>query len=236
MFPIRDLNPTRGFAFVTIALILVNVAVFFFWQPFGQGSEAEVEFLYERAAIACEISEGRPLTVDDLSAGTCIEGSGGEQFFPDKNVWLAVMTSLFLHANLVHLLGNMWFLWIFGDNVEHRLNSLLFLVVYLLAGALATAGFVLLRPGEVIPLIGASGAVAGVLGAYLVFFPSRRVLAAAGLILLPVPAVIFIGLWFVAQFFVGDTGVAWEAHVAGLIAAAVLALATRPFLGSARLR
>ena len=218
-----------------IALILVNVAVFFFWQPFGRGAEAEIEFLYERAAIACELSEGRPITFDDLSSGNCTDGDG-EQFFPAKNVWLAVVTSLFLHANLVHLMGNIWFLWIFGDNVEHRLNSVVFLLGYLLAGVLATVGFVLVRPDEVVPLIGASGAVAGVLGAYLVFFPTRTVLAFAGFFLLPVPAVLFIGLWFVGQFFVGDTGVAWEAHVAGLLAGAALAAAAKPLIGRERLR
>jgi len=230
VFPIRDLNPTHRTTYLTVALIVANVLVFVFWQPFGQGAAAEAEFLYQRAAISCELTEGRPLTFGEANTAQCVSGGLGETAFPDKNVWLAVFTSLFLHANLVHLLGNMWFLWIFGDNVEDRFGHVLYLLLYLGAGIVGTVGFVLLRPHETVPLVGASGAIAGVLGAYLVMFPFRPVLAFAGFFLLPVPALLFIGLWFVAQFAVGDTNVAWEAHVAGFLAGAAAALLLRPFM------
>lgn len=236
MFPVRDLNPTHSATVLTIALIVANVLVFFLWQPFGQGPEAEAEFLYQRAAIACELTEGRPITFGEANTDQCVSGGLGETAFPDKNVWLAALTSLFLHANIVHLLGNMWFLWIFGDNVEDRFGHLGYLLLYVGAGIAATAGFVFLRPAETVPLIGASGAIAGVLGAYLVMFPTRPVLAFAGFFLLPVPAVLFIGLWFVGQFAVVDTGIAWEAHVAGFLAGAAVALLARPFLTPSRPR
>jgi membrane associated rhomboid family serine protease len=230
VFPIRDLNPTHGYTYLTLLIIVANLAVFFLWQPFGQGAEAEVEFLYRQAIVACELIEQRPLTLVELASGNCLQSPAGAAIFPDKNVWLAVLTSMFLHANLIHLAGNMWFLWIFGDNVEDRFGHLGFLAVYFLAGIAGTVGFVLSRPTEVTPLIGASGAVAGVLGAYLVLFPWRPVLAFAGFFLLPVPAALFIGLWVVGQFLVVDASVAWEAHVYGFAAGVVLAIALRPFL------
>lgn len=231
MFPIRDLNPTRSTAFLTLLLILANVAVFFFWQPFGAGVQAETEFLYRQAAIACELVQGRPLTWDELTLGRCLAEPATVSVFPEKQVWLAVLTSLFLHANLLHLAGNMWFLWIFGDNVEDEVGRLAYLLSYLAAGIAGTVGFVLMRPEEVVPLIGASGAVAGVLGAYFVLHPFRPVLALAGFFVLPVPAVLFIGLWVLAQFLVVDPGVAWEAHVFGFAAGVLLAL---PFRGRSR--
>lgn len=234
MFPIRDLNPTRTTAVVTFLLIAANVVVFFFWQPFGQGFDAELQFLYRRAAVACELVRGRPLTIGELAANTCQAEAVGGTLFPDKNVWLAIPTSMFLHANLVHLLGNMWFLWIFGDNVEEHFGRMLFVLVYVLSGIAGTLGFVFLRPDEVTPLIGASGAIAGVLGAYLVLYPLRPVLAFAGFFLLPVPALLFIGLWVGAQFLVTDPGVAWEAHVFGFAAGAALTLVLRSLGGGVR--
>ena len=213
---------------------MVNVAIFFFWQPFGASPEEGQEFLYRRAAVPCELMEQRPLTVDDLVTGECQEAPGSQTFFPEKNVWLSVLTSLFLHASVIHLLGNMWFLWIFGDNVEDRFGHVLFVAIYLLSGIAGTAGFVLGRPEEVMPLIGASGAIAGVLGAYLVAYPFRLVLAVAGFFLLPVPAVVFIGLWVIAQFLVVDSSVAWEAHVYGFAAGVLLVLLLSPLVPSGR--
>jgi len=236
MFPIRDINPTHKAIFLTLGVIVVNIAVFFLWQPFGQGLEAELEFLYRRAAIACELVQGRPLSVGELDAGQCASQAVGGTFFPEKNIWLSAFTSMFLHGNLLHLAGNMWFLWIFGDNVEDHFGHLLFAFIYVLAGLVGTLGFVALRPEEVTPLIGASGAIAGVLGAYLVLYPLRPVLAFAGFFLLPVPAILFIGLWFFGQFLVIDPGVAWEAHVFGFLAGVALTLVLRPLGRGAKRR
>jgi len=206
----------------------VNIAVFFFWQPFGAGALAEIEFLYQRAAIPCELMQGRPITGIEVAVERCVEQPSTAALYPAKNVWLAVLTSMFLHANIVHLAGNMWFLWIFGDNVEDRFGRLLFIGIFVAAGVAGTVWFAGSRPTETVPIIGASGAIAGVLGAYLVLFPMRPVLSLLGFFLIPVPAALFIGLWFLGQFVIVDPGVAWEAHVGGFVAGVLLAWLLRP--------
>lgn len=233
MFPLRDLSASRGPAIVTIALIAASVIAFFAWQPHGD-RDAEAAFLYRRAAVACEVIARVPIAQRDLAAGRCVSKSvpaspsaGGSPLFPTKQIALSVLVSMFLHGGLIHLLGNMWFLWIFGDNVEEAFGRLGYLLLYGLAGVGATLGFSVLHPDSVEPLIGASGAIAGVLGAYLVLFPRGWVLAAWFLGIVPVPSVIFLGLWFVGQFGVAIPGVAWEAHVAGFLIGAGVALLFR---------
>jgi len=226
VFPLRDLSPTRGSALVTIALIAINVVVFLAWQPHTGGQRAEVEFLYQRAAVACEVTHFRPLSERDLLQGECAAESG-PAIFPGKQIPLSIVVSMFLHGGLLHLLGNMWFLWIFGDNVEEAFGHLAYLLLYLVAGIGATIGFALMHADSVDPLVGASGAIAGVLGAYLVLFPRGWVLALWFLGVVPVPAVLFLGLWFLGQFGVATPGVAWEAHVAGFLIGAAVSLVFR---------
>lgn len=213
MFPLRDLNPTRTAPLVTGALIALNVAIFFLWQP-RTGTAEEAEFFYANAAIACELTTGEPLSIREFQTGICIDG-GGQQIFPDKHVLASAPVSMFLHGGLLHLLGNMWFLWIFGNNIEEAYGRAGYLAMYLLAGIVATAGFVLSNQNETVPLVGASGAIAGILGSYLVLYPSRYVLSLIFIVIVPVPAAIFLGLWFLGQFMIGDAGVAWESHVTG---------------------
>jgi membrane associated rhomboid family serine protease len=227
LFPIRDVNPTRIRPLVTITIIAVNLAVFFLWQP--QGDElAATSFAYERAAIACEMTTGEPLSEAEIVADECIEG--GEAFFPGKRVFLAGLVSMFLHGGIFHLLSNMWFLWVFGNNVEEAFGSLPYLLFYLVGGVAATAAFVLSNPESTIPLVGASGAIAAVLGAYLVLFPTHRVLTWIVIIFAPVPAVVFLGIWFFSQFGLPLEGVAWEAHVGGFIAGVLITLPLRSVL------
>lgn len=225
MFPIRDLNPTRVFPYVTLLLIVVNGLVYFFWQPHGGPDEAE--FMYRHAAIACEVTTGHPLTADEYQLDVCRQDPVAEAFFPNKSIEVSVFVSMFLHGSLFHLLGNMWFLWLFGNNIEEAYGAIRFLVVYLLAGLLAAIGFIALNPDGLTPLIGASGAIAGVLGSYLVLFPRRWVISFVVITLLPIPAVVFLGLWFLMQFAVSDPGVAWEAHVIGFLVGAGLTLLFR---------
>ncbi len=229
MFPLRDINPARITPVLTIAIIAVNVAVFFFVQP-SPGSDDEVEFLFERAAIACELTSGRPISFEELETGSCAGAEAGDPVFPDKNIFMAAFVTMFLHGNLLHLAGNMWFLWIFGNNVEEAYGRLGYIVMYLLAGIAGTAAFVLLRPNDITPMIGASGAIAGVLGAYFVLFPRHPVVAVVFFYLVPVPAVIFLGLWFLGQFLVTDLGVAWEAHAAGFAFGALVTFLLRGML------
>src|SRR5690606_29238973 len=150
------------------------------------------EFAYEYAAISCEVTTGEPLSVDEITSGRCVDGPEAP-LFPGKNVWLSVLVSMFLHAGVFHVLGNMWFLWVFGNNVEEAFGRVGYLLLYLVTGLVATAGFVLGNPDTTVPLVGASGAIAGVLGAYLVLFPAHRVLSWFLFLIVPVPAVIFLG-------------------------------------------
>lgn len=224
MFPIRDINPTRTTPIITIALIAINVFVFFAWQP-ETGTQAEIDFLYENAAIACELTEGDPLTIDEILQDDC--GAGGSEAFPDKSVYLAAAVSLFLHGGLIHLLGNMWFMWVFGNNVEEAYGTLGFIGFYVVTGLIATATFVVSNPSETIPLIGASGAIAGVLGAYLVLFPKHRVLTLVFVFFVPIAAMWFLAIWFISQFGFADANVAWQAHVGGFVAGVIITLPLR---------
>ncbi|MBT8211781.1 MAG: rhomboid family intramembrane serine protease [Acidimicrobiia bacterium] len=227
MFPIRDLNPTRIVPVVTIGLIVVNVLVFFLWQPQGAESE-QIDFLYENAAVACELTTGDPLTAQEISTGVCSEAPG-QSVFPTKNVWVAALVSMFLHGNLIHLLGNMWFLWVFGNNVEEAYGVASYLAVYLLAGLAGTIGFIAFNGEVTVPLVGASGAIAGVLGAYLVLYPTHQILTLLFVFFVPIPALLFLGIWFIGQFNIGEVGIAWEAHVAGFLFGVLVTALLREF-------
>jgi membrane associated rhomboid family serine protease len=225
MLPIRDVNPTRATPWVTLLVIAACVLVFFAFQNTSSPAEG-VEVLYERAAISCEILGGEPLTLREISEEVC-ESGGGAPVFPDKQPLLAVLTSMFLHGDLAHLLFNMWSLWIFGNNVEEAFGHFGYLMLYLTGGIVATFAFAFANPDSTIPLVGASGAIAAALGAYAVLFPGHRVLTLVGWFLLPLPAILFLGFWFFAQFGLGGTNTAWEAHVGGFLFGLVVALLFR---------
>jgi len=225
MFPLRDINPTRITPVVTLALIAVNVGVFFLFQMRGSAEDQQA-LIYERAAIACEVTTGAPLGIEEIVDDTCLPGAQ-TPIFPNKNVFLALFTSMFLHGSVAHVLFNMWFLWIFGNNVEEAYGHVGYLLVYLIGGLAATAAYVVLNREATVPLVGASGAIAVALGAYAVLFPGHRVLSFVGWILIPVPAAIFLVIWFVLQFVASQTGVAWEAHAGGFVFGAGVSLMLR---------
>lgn len=233
VIPIRDANPSLTTPVVTLLLILVAVFVWFFVQP--RDRQADLEFTYQNAAIACELTTLERLTVEEITGAICID-DGRAGFFPGKSLVVSVFVSMFLHAGLLHLAGNMWSLWIFGNNVEDAFGKLGYLLLYVGSGAAATVGFAVVNPETTIPLVGASGAIAGIMGAYLVLFPGARVVSIFPVFFLipfTLPAVVFLVIWFASQFaFVGvDTGVAWEAHVSGFVfGAAVALLLRRPLL------
>jgi membrane associated rhomboid family serine protease len=230
LFPLRDVNPTRITPLVTLALIGANLLVYFLIQ--GRGTVEEQQALvYERAAISCEVTTGFPLGIDEIVGDTCLAGAQ-DPVFPDKNVFLALVTSMFLHGSVGHVLFNMWFLWIFGNNVEEAYGHVGYLLLYVIGGLAATGAYVALNPEATVPLVGASGAVAVAMGAYVVLFPGHRVLSLVGWFLLPVPAAVFLIIWFVAQFGLGGTNTAWEAHAGGFVFGAGISL----FLRSALMR
>lgn len=214
MFPIRDVNPTRITPIVTVGVIAAGLFVFFFIQARGSAEEQQ-RFLYEQAAIGCEIATLDPLNAEEIVTGVC--GLEGDPVFPEKNVVVSMLTSMFLHGGTGHVLFNMWFLWIFGNNVEEAYGHIRYLFMYLAGGVAATLVFVFMNPDSTVPLVGASGAIAAVLGAYAVLFPGHRVLSLLGWFVVPVPAALFLGFWFLAQFGLGGTNVAWEAHAGGFI-------------------
>jgi membrane associated rhomboid family serine protease len=229
MFPIGDQNePGHGPAIVTLALIAANVAVFVFLQQLG----ANEPFLYGWSAIPLEITTGvdllrsQPITID------------GQQFQvpqapgPDP-IQLTLLSSMFMHGDLLHLGGNMLFLWVFGDNVEHRAGRIPFIVAYLLAGVVGSLAQIMSATDSPIPTLGASGAISGVLGAYLVLFPGNRVTVFLFRFLTQVPALVAIGMWIAFQVFaqfaapVGEGGVAYLAHIGGFAAGVVAGLLFR---------
>jgi membrane associated rhomboid family serine protease len=185
---------------MTVLLVLTNTVVFL-WQS------TLPEPLLERFVLTAGAIPREIVTLRDYWPAAVVP------------VPLTIFTSMFIHGGLMHLIGNMWFLWIFGDNVEDRLGRLRFLFFYLLTGAIGAFAQSLMMPTSNIPMIGASGAVAGVLGGYILTFPHSRVVTLILWYVVGVPAWIFLGIWFVGQFFIGDgSGIAWMAHVGGFLA------------------
>jgi membrane associated rhomboid family serine protease len=207
--------------------------------------DRDASFLYAYAAVPCEIVERRPLTAGELLATAQGDSEAcnrprraviaSASLFGNKSWALSGLFSMFLHGGLAHLGGNMLFLWIFGNNVEHRFGRVIYLLFYLAAGVAALAAHVLAAPGSTIPVVGASGAIAGVMGAYVVLWPTARVTSLVPLgipIPMRVPAWLLLGVWFVSQFFINpNSGVAWVAHVGGFVFGVAAALLSRALQG-----
>ena len=229
MFPLRDENPTTGFAWVTLVFIAANLFVYFGLQSGGSAADQEA-MLYKSAVISCEITTGKPLSESDARSGDC-STEPGEPVAEGKNVNLAVFTSMFLHGGLAHLLLNMWFLWLFGNNVEEAFGHAKYAALYLLGGIVATFTFVFMNPDSTVPLVGASGAIAAVMGAYGVLFPKHQIRSLVGWVVIPLPAFLYLAIWFAIQFTLGGSNTAWEAHVGGFVFGALASLLMRPSLG-----
>ena len=242
MLPLKDVNPTRRTPIITLALIVASIGAYVFWQQEPQRSPQEdLIFNLEEAAIPCEVVEGRPLDEAELRATFGTEGGDVEACgigaddspagVPDKDVYLALLASMFLHGGFMHIAGNMLYLWIFGNNIEDHLGHVRYLLFYLIGGLAASAAHIGLEPDSTVPVIGASGAVAAVMGAYLVWFPRApvRTLLFLGLpLFVTIQAKWLLGFWFALQFFTSpNSGVAWAAHVGGFVFGAVIGLAVR---------
>jgi membrane associated rhomboid family serine protease len=208
VFPVSDVIPSKTTPYVTIGVIALNALV----------------FLYELQLSRPELQRFA------LTFGV----------IPADFSWTAVVTSTFLHAGWMHLLGNMLYLWIFGDNVEDRLGHAIYLVFYFGCGGAAALGQLAVTPDSTIPMIGASGAIAGVMGAYFVLYPHSRVLTVVFLVffldMIEIPAIFFLGIWFVKELFSGvgslgtggmAGGVAFWAHIVGFAAGALIGLIWR---------
>lgn len=202
MIPIRDTNRSRHVPVMTWLLLIINVIVFLFENALG--AEALNRFTFTFSIIPARLLDGQPL------------------FF------LSLFTSMFMHAGWFHLLSNMLTLYIFGDNVEDRMGPILFLLFYLLGGLVAGMLQTIINLNSIIPILGASGAIAGVLGAYMFLYPRARVTTIIFIFIFPwfveIPAILYLGFWFVSQLFSGFSsigaiagGVAWWAHIGGFL-------------------
>lgn len=237
LFPISDDDRTlSGRAWVTLVLIALNVLVFV-----GLQLQSEA-FTYGYSVVPHEITTGVDLVeTERLTVTDNVTGEKQTVEIPQSPgpvpIYLTLLTSMFMHGGWAHLLGNLLYLWIFGDNVEHRFGSRVFLAFYLVCGLVASAVQIALDPGSLVPNLGASGAISGVLGAYLVLFPRNRVNAVFFFRVVSVPAIVVLGLWIVFQLVNGYGaiaateesvgGVAYGAHVGGFAAGVVLGLLLR---------
>ncbi|MEO6733970.1 MAG: rhomboid family intramembrane serine protease [Ferruginibacter sp.] len=230
MIPISDDDSDRKRTpFVNYIFIALNILVFVFYQELG----SNLNFTYSYAAVPAEIMTGRdivtdPILVQDPITGRTVEIPGlGITGFP---VWLTLISSMFMHGGFAHLGGNMLYLWVFGDNLEDRLGHVRYFFFYLLCGIIASLTHVfsdyLFGENHLIPSLGASGAISGVMGGYLLLFPTRRVTVFFVFLLIKLPAFIVLGSWILLQIANGSgylggseaSGIAYAAHIGGFIA------------------
>ncbi|HUE72698.1 MAG TPA: rhomboid family intramembrane serine protease [Pirellulaceae bacterium] len=241
VFPIGDDNSDRTiFPYVTVALIAINALVFVIPQGMGTNDAFTMAF----STVPAEIVSGKDLVTEDrvvqleLPDGSVrpVEVPGLEP--TPISVYITLLTSMFMHGGWAHILGNMWFLWIFGDNIEEDLGRGRYIAFYLLCGLLASLAHVFVSAwgdSAQIPSLGASGAISGVMGAYLVLHPKRRVTVLLLRMMTQVPGYVAVGIWFVFQIVaslpmlggMSGGGVAYAAHIGGFIAGAALA---KPFV------
>jgi len=233
----EDTGDQRVIPYVNLAIIAINIVVFLYQL-------VDPNFTNGYSAVPAEITSGK-----DIVGQFSLVAPDGTSVVIDEApgpmpIWLTLLTSIFMHGGWLHIGGNMLFLFIFGDNIERAYGHIKYLVFYLVCGIIASLAHVLSQPDSIIPSLGASGAISGVLAAYLVLFPTNRVkvLLTLGFVLLRpimVPAVVMIGLWALLQFVNGlgaiavseqTSGVAYWAHIGGFIAGAVITLLAKPFL------
>lgn len=229
MIPLRDANPGLARPVMTYAIVAITAIVWLVVQLPSSDGDAQI---FSLATIPCELFTGDPLDLADFEANTCVDEPDGPAFADDKSVAFSLIASLFLHAGFGHLVGNLWSLWIFGNNVEDAFGKIGFVAFYLIGGIGGSLAHVFLNPDSITPLIGASGAIAGVMGAYLLLFPHARITTLLLYFPVKVPAWIFLLFWFGSQFWIAAqvSSVAWEAHVGGFIVGAAIVGVSRPLL------
>jgi len=228
VIPYKDDNPTDLTPVVTVGLIVVNALVWLLVQGAGVDSQQLVRSVCELGLIPGEVLRTVP-------PGTAVPvGQGMRCLVTAQPHWWTVATSMFLHAGWIHIIGNMWFLWVFGNNIEDSMGHARFVVFYLLCGVAAAAAQMVSDPGSAVPMVGASGAISGVMGAYILLYPRVRVHTIVWLgffvTTVALPAYVMLGYWFFYQLLLGtvgalsrmEGGTAFWAHVGGFVAGMAL--------------
>ncbi len=217
MFPLKDTIPSSTFPIVTISIIVINVFIFIYQLTLGPQLNTVFSHFGVIPARFASAAASNPAHLIPLSS--------------------TLVTSVFLHGGWMHIIGNMWYLWIFGDNIEDRTGHFRFFLFYILCGITSGISHILMNPGSQVPTIGASGAIAGVMGAYVLLFPRSRIITLIFLVIIiqivEIPAIFFLGFWIVMQIISGSLqtglteqsgGVAWWAHIGGFFIGLVLVL------------
>jgi len=225
MFPIGDDNSDRIITpYVNYAFIAINILVFVFLQGLG-GNEA---FSYAFSLVPQEITTGVDITGVQIIRDSLGNTGQIQHYATPLPVYFNFLSSMFMHGSIMHIFGNMLFLWIFGDNIENLIGHVRYAIFYIVCGFAAALGQIVMDTDSIIPMLGASGAISGVLGGYLLLFPTRRVRALLFNIYTTVPAYIALGIWIAYQIIsgyltpAGTGGVAYAAHIGGFVAGLVL--------------
>ena len=217
MIPISDINPAENTPYITRFFIFFTIAVYILLQPKNSGDL--FNFFYEFSAIPCEIQKGVPLSANQFYSNDCMV-TIDNVIFANKNLMLSLLTANFLHANLLHLVGNLWSFWIFGNNIEDKLGKLKFIIFLMVAAGGSIGTHIFLNYSDLNPIVGASGIVSALMGAYLYRFPNAKLLVLVPFgIIFPttIKAKYFMTFWFASQVIISlqNNNISWEAHIGG---------------------
>ena len=217
MIPISDINPAENTPYITRFFIFFTIAVYLLLQPKNSGDL--FNFFYEFSAIPCEIQKGVPLSANQFYSNDCMV-TIDNVIFANKNLMLSLLSANFLHANLLHLVGNLWSFWIFGNNIEDKLGKLKFIIFLMVAAGGSIGTHIFLNYSDLNPIVGASGIVSALMGAYLYRFPNAKLLVLVPFgIIFPttIKAKYFMTFWFASQVIISlqNNNISWEAHIGG---------------------
>ena len=219
VIPISDINPARNTPIISRIFMFATVGVFLLIQPKNQ---IELfNFFYQYSAIPCELVNFSPISESQFYNNDCFNNQSSS-IFPEKNLLLSVISANFFHANFIHILGNLWSFWIFGNNVEDKLGKFRYIIFLIFIGIISISVHTYLNQDSLIPIVGASGIVSGLMGAYVFMFPNARLLVLVPFgFLFPttIKAKFFMVFWFLSQILISisDQNISWEAHVGGFV-------------------
>ncbi len=219
MIPISDINPAKNSPVISRFFMFITIGVFLLVQPKNQIDL--INFFYQYSAIPCELVTFSPLSESQFYSNDCLNNTKAP-IFQNKNLVLSIVFANFFHANFIHILGNLWSFWIFGNNVEDKLGKVRFTIFIIFIGFLSIAVHIYLNQNSLTPIVGASGIVSGLMGAYVYMFPNARLLVLVPFgFLFPttIKAKFFMIFWFLSQILISitDQNISWEAHVGGFV-------------------